>query len=101
MALGQGIVGWVVEHGQPLLITDAKADQRHFPNFDEVSKFTARTLLCAPLQVKGQTIGAIESINKATGPFDEADLRLLTLLAGPAAAAIEKCAVVRTGAARD
>ncbi|MGB5060081.1 MAG: GAF domain-containing protein [Candidatus Promineifilaceae bacterium] len=89
LALGQGIVGWVVEHGQPLLITDAKADQRHFPNFDEVSKFTARTLLCAPLQVKGQTIGAIESINKATGPFDEADLRLLTLLAGPAAAAIE------------
>ncbi|MBK8986479.1 MAG: GAF domain-containing protein [Chloroflexi bacterium] len=89
LALGQGIVGWVAEHGEPLLITDAKTDQRHFPHFDEVSKFTARTLLCAPLQVKGQTIGAIEAINKAAGPFDEADLRLLTLLAGPAAAAIE------------
>jgi signal transduction histidine kinase/ActR/RegA family two-component response regulator len=89
LALGQGIVGWVAEHGEPLLITDAKTDQRHFPHFDEASKFTARTLLCAPLQVKGQTIGAIESINKAAGPFDEADLRLLTLLAGPAAAAIE------------
>ncbi len=89
LALGQGIVGWVALHGRSLLVADAKADQRHFPNFDQASSFTARTLLCVPLQVKGQSIGAIEAINKADGPFDETDLQLLTLLAGPAAAAIE------------
>ena len=89
LAWGQGIVGWVAQHGRPLLIANAKADQRHFPNFDEASNFSARTLLCVPLQVKGQAIGAIEALNKADGPFDESDLQLLTLLAGPAAAAIE------------
>jgi len=89
LGLGQGIVGWVAEHGLPLLIPDAKADQRHFPGFDEASNFFARTLLCVPLKVKNQTIGAIEAINKTDGPFDETDEQLLTLLAGPAAAAIE------------
>jgi signal transduction histidine kinase len=41
------------------------------------------------LQTKGQTIGAIEAINKEGGLFDEEDLRLLTSMAAPAAAAIE------------
>ncbi len=88
MALGQGIVGWVAQNGQPLLIGDAKTDQRHFPGFDQVSQFSARSVICVPLKLKGETLGAIEAMNKATGSFDDHDLWVLTLLAGPAAAAI-------------
>ncbi len=89
LALGQGILGWVAQSGEPLLVPDTATDPRHFGDFDAESGFRARSILCVPLLVKGQSIGAIEAINKDNGTFDEEDLRLLTRLAGPAATAIE------------
>ena len=89
LAMGQGILGWVAQHGQPLLVPDVQRDERYFGDFDQKSGFTASSILCVPLQTKGQTIGAVETINKKSGPFEEEDLRLLIRLAGPAATAIE------------
>jgi signal transduction histidine kinase/DNA-binding response OmpR family regulator len=89
LALGQGILGWVSQHGEPLLVPDTFNDPRHFGDFDAQSGFQARSILCVPLLVKGQPIGAIEAINKEKGTFDEEDLRLLTRMAVPAATAIE------------
>ncbi|MCB8942988.1 MAG: GAF domain-containing protein [Ardenticatenaceae bacterium] len=89
LPLGEGVMGWVVEHGRPLLITNAQQDERHYSGFDQSSGFQATSLLCVPLQTKGRTIGAIEALNKNEGPFDESDQRLLTLLAIPVATAIE------------
>jgi PAS domain S-box-containing protein len=90
LAQGQGIGGWVVQHGQPLLVPDVSKDPRFWANFDEAQGFTTRSILCVPLETKGQTIGAIEVINKVKGRgFEQEDLRLLSSLAGPAATAIE------------
>ncbi len=87
--LGQGIAGWVFKYDKAVLIPDVAQDQRFFDKFDKVSNFTTKSVLCVPLQTKGQTIGAIEVINKANAPFDQEDLRLLNSLAAPAATAIE------------
>ena len=89
LALGQGILGWVAQSGEPLLVPDTATDSRYFGDFDAESGFQAHSILCVPLLVKGQPIGAIEAINKIDGTFDEEDLRLLTRLAVPAATAIE------------
>jgi signal transduction histidine kinase len=89
LAIGHGLAGWVAKHGQPVLVSDVTADRRFFGKFDKQSGFATRSILGVPLQTKGQTIGAIEAINKKAGPFDEEDLRLLTSLAAPAATAIE------------
>ena len=89
LELGQGILGWVAQFGEPLLVPDTATDPRHFGDFDAQSGFQARSILCVPLLVKGQPIGAIEAINKENGTFDEEDLRLLSRLAVPAATAIE------------
>ncbi len=89
LALGQGILGWVAQSGEPLLVPDTATDPRYFGDFDAESGFQARSILCVPLLVKEQPIGAIEAINKENGTFDEEDLRLLTRLAVPAATAIE------------
>lgn len=89
LALGQGVVGWVAQQGQPVLVPNVSEDSRFFGDFDKESGFTTRSILCVPLQTKGQTIGAIEAMNKESGPFDEEDLKLLTSLAAPAATAIE------------
>ncbi|MDM8530935.1 GAF domain-containing protein [Anaerolineales bacterium HSG25] len=86
---GQGIVGWVIQHEEPLLVPDVSNDPRFFGRFDEESGFQTQSILCVPLQTKGQTIGAIEAINKDGSPFDQEDLRVLTSLAAPAATAIE------------
>lgn len=84
----KGIIGWVTQHSEPVLVPDASKDPRTFHDFDEKSGFQSRSILCVPLQTKGQTIGAIEALNKE-GVFDEEDLRLLSSLAGAAATAIE------------
>ena len=89
LPMGQGILGWVTENGEPLLVTNVTEDERYYPDFDEQSGFQAKSLLCVPLKRLNETIGAIEIINKKTGRFDDDDIRLLTLLANPAATAIE------------
>jgi signal transduction histidine kinase len=89
LAMGHGLAGWVTKHGQPVLVPDVTKDRRFFGTFDKQSGFATRSILGVPLQTKGQTIGAIEAINKKAGPFDQEDLRLLTSLAAPAATAIE------------
>ncbi len=87
--LGQGIIGWVAEHGESVLVPDTTQDPRYFAEFDNQSGFQAESILCVPLTAKGQTIGAMEAINKQKGMFDQEDLRLLTRLVGPAATAID------------
>jgi signal transduction histidine kinase len=89
LALGQGIAGWVVQHGVPALVPDVSQDPRFFDGFDQADTFTARSVLCVPLQSKEHTIGALEAINKNDGPFNQEDLHLLSALAAPAATAIE------------
>jgi PAS domain S-box-containing protein len=89
LEVGQGIVNWVIQNGEPLLVQDVAQDARFFSNWDEESGFTTRSILCVPLRSKGRTIGAIETINKASGPFDQEDLSLLTSMAASAAIAID------------
>jgi signal transduction histidine kinase/CheY-like chemotaxis protein len=89
LASGQGIMGWVAQNGRPLLIPDVSQDERYFSGFDQKSGFSAQSILCVPLQARGKTIGAIEALNKHNGRFNDEDLRLMSLLAVPAATAIE------------
>ncbi|MCB9100918.1 MAG: GAF domain-containing protein [Anaerolineales bacterium] len=89
LALGQGVAGWVVEHGEPALVPDTSQDPRFFSELDKQSNFTTSSILCYPLQNKGGTIGAIEVINKKAGTFTQSDLRLLSWLSMPAVNAIE------------
>jgi PAS domain S-box-containing protein len=86
---GQGIVNWVIRNGEPLIVQDVAQDPRFYGAWDQEMGFTTRSILCVPLRSKGRTIGAIETINKASGPFDREDLSLLTSMAASAAIAIE------------
>ena len=89
LALGTGIIGWTIQRGESALVPDVSQDLRFFGGFDRDSGFTTRSIICAPLQKGGHTIGAIEVLNKGASPFDHNDLRILSSLAAPAAIAIE------------
>ncbi len=87
--LNHSIWGWSVRHAKPLLVVNAAVDTRHDPTFDEQSGLETTSVLCAPLQAKGQTRGAIAAINKRDGKPGKEDMRLLTNIARAASTALE------------
>lgn len=89
MPLGQGIVGWTVEHGESVLIADARADQRFYQEIDQQTGLSTQSVVCVPLFSKDKVIGAIEVLNPQTGHFTQHDLQLLESLSPQAAIAIE------------
>jgi signal transduction histidine kinase len=88
--MDDSIAGWVVKHGENLIIEDAQQDERHFQQADAQTTLVTHSLLAVPLIVKGTTIGVLEAMNKANSEtFDEDDVNLLSTLAAQAAVAIE------------
>jgi Nif-specific regulatory protein len=86
---GQGIVGWVVKNGESLLVNDTSQDDRFYAGIDQKVGFQTRSILCAPLEFRGEVLGALEAINaKDPEGFQEEDLRLLEALASQAAVAL-------------
>jgi len=86
---GQGIAGWVAEHGEPVIVNNAYADKRFYTGSDRRSGFRTDSMICIPLQVEQRTIGVLQAINRQYGEFTEHDLQLLNAIGGPLAAAIE------------
>jgi sigma-B regulation protein RsbU (phosphoserine phosphatase) len=88
---GRGIAGWVLEHGEPLLVADAYADPRFFPDTDKKTGFRTRSILCVPMQRKGKEIGVLQVLNpKGREAFDDTDLEAFCAYGNLAATAIDK-----------
>jgi signal transduction histidine kinase len=85
---GTGIVGAVVEAGEPVTIKDAPSDERWYRDLD--ADFVTHSIIAAPMVSRGRVIGVIELLNPSDMvPFDEDDERLLMAFAADAAIAIE------------
>ncbi len=86
----EGIVGWVVQHGQSLIVNDPEADPRFSPAISREVDFPAKSILAVPMKVKSVLVGVIEVINKTKGRyFLDEDLYWLELFAMQAAIAVE------------
>jgi len=83
------IAGWIVTHRQPVILSDAQKDERHYGVVGEAVNLPTKTLLGVPLVSKDKVIGALEAINKREGEFTAEDQDLLTALGAQAAIAIE------------
>lgn len=86
----EGIVGESVRTGRVQIVRDVSQNDSFAAGVDEGTGFVTRSLLCAPLTVRGETIGALELINKRSGDglFAGADVHLATTVAAAAALAI-------------
>ncbi len=86
----QGIVGRSVQNHSAEIVRDVQNDPNFYNKVDEETGFTTRSIICAPLRVKDERIGAIELINKKSddGLFSNDDLRLLETLCASAGLAI-------------
>ena len=87
---GQGIAGSVFETGESVLIENAYEDPRFNREFDRVTGYRTRSILCVPLKIKERVIGVSQVINKLDGSdFTGEDRETLSLLCANAAVAVE------------
>jgi len=94
---GKGVIGYVVNTGETVIVNEADADQRHYGFVDDISGINTRTILAVPLvaqtvvlgQDRGTTkpkiIGGLEAINKVEGYFTDQDANMMRALADQAA----------------
>lgn len=80
--IGKGIVGFCVDFGVSLAISDVSKDKRWFDKISKTIGFPTKSILCAPIQYEDQTIGAIELINKkGDNTFTVDDVNILNYIA--------------------
>jgi sigma-B regulation protein RsbU (phosphoserine phosphatase) len=84
VALGEGLVGWVALHKQPVLVADVSTDPRYVNLVPD-----ARSELVVPMLIKDRCIGVIDLESPELNAFTPVHQELLTLLAAQAAIAIE------------
>jgi signal transduction histidine kinase len=89
------IAGAVLLSGEPAIISDAKADPRHYRAVGQQIGKDISSLLAVPLRIKERCIGVLETINRhGGGEFSSFDVETLTSLGAQAAVAIENARLV-------
>ncbi|MDH7602099.1 MAG: SpoIIE family protein phosphatase, partial [Armatimonadota bacterium] len=85
--VGKSIAGWVAEHGESVLVTDARKDDRFdMPFYRDAITSSASV----PLMSKNGCIGVLNvNTTRQDRIFDERDLQFLQTIANQMAAAIE------------
>ena len=83
--MGEGITGWVAQHGKPALVPDVREDARYV----KVHNHTLSEL-AIPLEVNGSVCGVINVDSDQLNAFSETDQALLSELASQAAIVISQ-----------
>jgi len=81
--MGEGLVGWVAKHLQPLRAARAEDDPRFSPRPDQQRPLGA--YLAVPLREGDRCLGVISAVSAVEGHFTEAHEQTLVLVAGFAA----------------
>ncbi|MBN1563404.1 MAG: GAF domain-containing protein, partial [Anaerolineae bacterium] len=85
----EGIIGWVRQTGNGLLVSDFQREWDSLPvKPSDYTHKPARSAIFAPLISGGSTLGVIAVQSARPNEFNDEDMRLLTLLANQASAAI-------------
>jgi diguanylate cyclase (GGDEF)-like protein len=86
--VGEGVAGWVVEHGETLIVPEAVDDPRVIEE-GSVGQHNVRSVIALPLRGRKGTHGAIEIFNPRTEQMTDYTIAFLHILADHAAIAIE------------
>jgi HD-GYP domain-containing protein (c-di-GMP phosphodiesterase class II) len=94
LPIGQGIAGWVAQHRKPEVVNDTRSDPRFAGKFDKASGFITRSLLCVPMEFRGELVGVVEVLNKRVGGYTPEHIGLLSSLASLASVAITNTKII-------
>lgn len=84
---GEGIVGWVLDTREPLIIDDTR--QKPGAGSDDGLGQVMRSLMILPLCARGETLGAVVLGDKEPQAFDEDHLHIMAVLCSQAEVALE------------
>ncbi len=84
VAMSEGVVGWVAQHGEPRLVSDVTEDDLYIPMAQGI-----RSELALPLMVGDRMIGVFNLESQYVGAFDADDARLMTALSHQIAVVLE------------
>ncbi len=90
---GQGITGWVVQHGESAIVADLATDERHITKIDEQTRVSIRSMLSVPLRRKGAVIGVLNLVDPRSDHFTQKDLEFVEPIAATVAIAIENASL--------
>ena len=77
LAEGEGVAGNAIQSREPMVVNDVEKDSRFSKRADDTSGFSTRNILCIPLIVENDCIGALELVNKNNEEnFNDEDLIL-------------------------
>jgi K+-sensing histidine kinase KdpD len=74
--IGQGIVGWVAEHGQPVLANDVTLD----PRYMSYQYHNTNSELALPILINNEVVGVLNVEDTKLHAFDETDVLVLETL---------------------
>ena len=84
-----GVAGWVLRENRPVVIPDVSRDDRFFRGIDLQEDFVTRSMICVPMRTRKGLLGVLYALNKIEGEFAARDAKLLEILSGTIAIAIE------------
>jgi signal transduction protein with GAF and PtsI domain len=89
LRVGQGITGWVAEHGEPVSVSGkAQADPR-FRFFHELPEDTYEAFLSVPLMCRGRVMGVINLQHRLPHVYNRRQIQLISAVGFLVGAEIE------------
>jgi diguanylate cyclase (GGDEF)-like protein len=93
---GEGIAGWVMEHGLPAHVRDTKTDPRFIVAVGQ--GFSIRSMIAEPLLAADKPIGVLGASSPEANAFSDDDVLLARILASCSVPAIERSRLQRLAA---
>ena len=84
-----GVMGWVVENGETVIVNEPRQDWRFSREIDDEFSFLTRSIICAPVMRQGKPVGVIELLNKEPQKFSQTDAAVLSILCDVATTALK------------
>ncbi len=92
---GKGLVRACLNSGATIRVDDVSTDRRFDPSSDAIGDDPVQTMICAPLHVDGEVLGAIQVINKRQGVFTNLDQDMLSMITSLAANAMNSTRLIQ------
>lgn len=78
-SIDEGLIGWAVREGEPVLVNEVSLDARYVEGFPE-TPFT-KSELVVPIKVDSQVVAALDIQSAESNAFDNADLMSMQAIA--------------------
>jgi signal transduction histidine kinase/DNA-binding response OmpR family regulator len=95
LRMGQGMVGWVGQHGEILLANDVTTEPRYVPTIAGALGPATQAELSVPIRTGQQVLGVLDVQSPQRNAFNENDVAVLETLAAQIAVAISNARLYR------